>query len=856
MLRDGDVEIRPRLAFLAEVALVAAGTGWVAALYGALYIYATADFTSTGSFWVFGWPFLLALLLATATNLFLAGAGRQLLPSPLGWVNAINRLMAVEGSPENAPVEDLPQALVRLPLFPTVNCLFAMGLASLVTAAMVGLEWMVAGTTRNVGPVLFGGTIATLTYGATNFAVSDLLVGRRCARLRLAGVRRGLDPYAGPTIHTWVRVVTLAAPTVLALMIASRLAADAHGSWVALLTIVVAGSMLLAALAWLQTLTIRTAAEDLGAAASRLTRGEEALFVTGSTDAHLVAMARAFNRAATEVDRSLRMSAARYSALFEGAGDAILLVDAATGCVLEANRRAHELTGLDADEMRRTRIDALFAPPFAPLDLAAEAKGESAGGRFVVRPDGTRSPVDVALSTVALGDQTVLQAILHDVSGRQRIENDLRESLQRLEGLYHLAVTLGGTVEQVAEHIATTLAELLDFPVVIVARHVQGEAIALATYDGGALTRGLRVVLAGTPCGRVHEERQPCVFHDVATSFPHDDFLAARGLRTYVGVPALGADRSVVGCVSALDPHPRVPKQTDMRLLSAFAQRLARAIAEEDQAREREALVLQLTVQNAELRAAQERLTEADRLKSEFMGMMSHELRTPLNVFVGYTEMLLDAARENGARSVAEHREVLERMLDAAGNLTNLVEDTLSVLRLEGAGVRVNREELSLQLLFAELQAAGRFLRAPAAVFEHWVVEADLPIIVSDRMKLRQILTNLVGNARKFTSSGSITVSAARAGAAAVAIAVEDTGCGIAEDDLPFVFDLYRQAGNNGASHNGCGIGLYIVHRYCQVLGGHVDLQSEVGKGTRITITLPGCEAQDSAFCPATRARA
>jgi signal transduction histidine kinase len=647
------VEIRPRIAFLAEVALVACGTGWIAALYGSLYIYATADFGATHSFWIFGWPFLLALLFATLSNLILAGAGGRIVPSPFGWVGTVNRTIGGDSPPEDADPRDLQVALAALPLFPTVNCLWAMGLASLVTAFMAWLEWLVAGTTRNVGPVLFAGTIATLTYGATSFTVGDLLVARRCARLRLAGVRRGLDPYVGPAFHTWVRVVTLAAPTVLALMIASRLAVDARGSWVALFTIIVAGSMLLAALAWLQALTIRNAAEDLGAAASRVARGEGARFITGSTDAYLVEMARAFNRAATEVDRSLRASAARYSALFEGAGDAILLLDAASGFVLEANRRAHELTGLDEEAIRRARIDELVAP----LD------GGIAGARFVLRSDGTRCPVDVALSTVAVGDATVLQAILHDVSERQRIENDLRE---------------------------------------------------------------------------------------------------------------------------------------------------------------------------------------ADRLKSEFMGMMSHELRTPLNVFVGYTEMVLDAARENQMGSVSEHREVLERMLDAAGILTNLVEDTLSVLRLEGAGVRVNLEALSLQSLFAELQAAGRFQRGPSEVVERWIVEPDLPAIVSDRMKLRQIVTNLVSNARKFTTSGWIQVSALRSGDDEVAIAVEDTGCGIADADLPFVFDLYRQAGNGGSHHNGCGIGLYIVSRYCRVLGGRVDLRSEVGKGTRITITLPRLDGDAS----------
>jgi PAS domain S-box-containing protein len=522
-----------------------------------------------------------------------------------------------------------------------------------------------------VGPILNGGAIATLLYGTTNFTVSDLLVSRRCQRLRLAAIRQQLDPYRGPTLQTWVRVATLTAPTVLALVVVQRLATNARGSWAAQVAIVILGSGLCAALGWLHAFANRNAAADLSQAASRLTSGEPARLVTGSTDALLVDMARVFNAAADRVDRSLTISAARYSALFEGAGDAILLVDASTGAILEANRSAEQLTARSLQSLRTLRFDALF-------DGEAEAvegseNGHSAasalrrGPQRVMRPDGGKRPVDVALSTVAVGDWKVVQAILHDV-----------------------------------------------------------------------------------------------------------------------GV---------------------------------------------------------LTAQNAELREAQERLTEADRLKSEFMGMMSHELRTPLNVFVGYTEMLLDAARDAPRSAIGGHHHVLERLVDSAQNLTTLVEDTLSVLRLEGGGMRVHRERFSLEALFDDLRDAAPF-HTPSDVAEHWRIEDGLPMLETDRLKLRQIVTNLVGNARKFTTAGSITVHAFRGGGDRISIRVEDTGCGIADSELPFVFDLYRQAAT-GMAHNGCGIGLYIVRRYCEMLGGRVEADSEIGRGTRITVTLP-CEEEES----------
>jgi signal transduction histidine kinase len=275
-----------------------------------------------------------------------------------------------------------------------------------------------------------------------------------------------------------------------------------------------------------------------------------------------------------------------------------------------------------------------------------------------------------------------------------------------------------------------------------------------------------------------------------------------------------------------------------MRLLSSYAQRLARAFQEEEYARERDDFVRKLSTQNLALSVAQERLTQADRQKSEFLGMMSHELRTPINIFIGYTELLLDAARDQANMPQEEQRAVLERMRDAAGTLANLVEDTLSVLRLESAGVAVHCEPIPMPTLCVELRAGDRFLAKDAVVREEWLVDADLPPIVSDRLKLRQILTNLVGNARKFTRAGTIRVHVARATDARFTITVEDTGCGIAESELPFIFDLYRQAANGGV-HNGCGIGLYIVRRYCEILGGGVSVTSEIGRGTRFTVTLP-----------------
>lgn len=831
---------QPPVPLLTAFALRSSATGWLAAFYGALYIGAAGDLRATETLWIFGWPFASMLLAATAVHAWLAGGGAPAgAPSPFAWVRCTNATVAAVTRNETVADAELAVAIARLPGAPVAHALWCSCLSAAVVVGMAALEWRVSGTTRNVGAIVTGGAIAMLLYAAATFTVCELLVGEHCQRVRRAGFARGLDPYTGPTVHTWTRVVVIAAPTVLALAVALRLTMSPALplAWLAQAALVLVSAGICGALGCLHALAIRRAAADLAEAATGLAHGQRVALITGAIDAHLVGMARAFNTAAEVVASARESSAARYAALFEGAGDAILLVDAGTGEVLEANRRAEELTGRDAAVLKATPFATLFPGDTVALDGAATSTGRSPRGAQVRRADGTMCPVDVALSAVPLAERTVIQAIVHDMSQRERIESELRHAVQRLEGLYHLAVTLGGSVEQVADHLTVTLAELLDAPLVAAARFDGDDVELLALADGGIVTHDLRVPIAGSAYEHVRAAKRACAFPDAATRFPADAFLRARDIATFVGVPVVGRRGDVTGVVALLDGARRVLGEEDMRLLSSYAQRLASAFDEQEYARERDTFVRELSTQNLALTVAQERLTQADRLKSEFLGMMSHELRTPINIFIGYTELLLDAARGRDELAPDEQRGVLERMRDAARTLASLVEDTLSVLRLESVGVTVNLEPVAVAAICEELRAAARFLTPDTTVREEWRIAPELPPLVSDRLKLRQILTNLVGNARKFTRAGSIRVVIARAGGA-FTIVVEDTGCGIAPAELPFIFDLYRQAANGGV-HNGCGIGLYIVRRYCELLGGAVEVTSALGEGTRFTVTLP-----------------
>ena len=253
----------------------------------------------------------------------------------------------------------------------------------------------------------------------------------------------------------------------------------------------------------------------------------------------------------------------------------------------------------------------------------------------------------------------------------------------------------------------------------------------------------------------------------------------------------------------------------------------------------------------AELEKALDRARTAEKARSTFFSIVSHDIRTPLNAILGYSELL-----QNGIKSKAERDEALQSIRASGTALLQLVNDVLDLSRMDSGKmafvpVAVRLDKLTDEVLSSfRLVASGKGLSLVNNT-------AGVPALMLDEHRFRQILFNLIGNAVKFTESGSVTVSASHDGDRLL-LRVTDTGCGIAPDMQTRVLDPFVQVIDPTHSldrASGTGLGLSICRRLVEAMGGEIIVESELGKGSEFSIRVPCVAAKDAEQEPETASK-
>jgi PAS domain S-box-containing protein len=279
-------------------------------------------------------------------------------------------------------------------------------------------------------------------------------------------------------------------------------------------------------------------------------------------------------------------------------------------------------------------------------------------------------------------------------------------------------------------------------------------------------------------------------------------FLLRRGTRT-IGVLYMGYRRP--------------------RTFASRQKRLARGIAQ----------LASFAIANAKLL---EELENSNRIKEDFVGTMSHELRTPLHILYGYTELLRD---ETFGPLTPQQADILGRVDRNVRELTTLINTTLDLSRLQSQRVPLLVQEMRVPEFLAELAGEIRQLNPTTDLEMEWSCAPEVSVLWTDVGKLKIILKNLLTNALKFTEKGMIAITVVPQGEG-VTFSVSDTGTGIPAEVLPFIFEPFRQGGTFATrKQGGVGLGLYIVRRLLDLLGGTVTVESELGKGSTFRVWLP-----------------
>jgi signal transduction histidine kinase/ActR/RegA family two-component response regulator len=275
--------------------------------------------------------------------------------------------------------------------------------------------------------------------------------------------------------------------------------------------------------------------------------------------------------------------------------------------------------------------------------------------------------------------------------------------------------------------------------------------------------------------------------------------------------------------------------------LHAAARRFLQSLADQAAlALESASLVAELRQNNQELAAANQKLQELDKLKSQFLSVATHELRTPLTILLGYNSMLEESLQ---SRLTPEEKGTLHESSSACKRLIRLVNSMLDINQIDSGRMQMNFAPADLRQLISGVVALFQHEARSRKIKLRSVAPAKLPRAVLDGERIQQVLINLVGNALKFTpSDGEVQVSVRhRPDQQAVQIAVRDTGTGIAPEDQERIFDEFAQVGRQIAlrQRDGSGLGLAIAKRIVEAHHGSIKVSSTPGQGSTFTFTIP-----------------
>ncbi|WP_161598438.1 PAS domain S-box protein [Pseudodesulfovibrio senegalensis] len=540
-----------------------------------------------------------------------------------------------------------------------------------------------------------------------------------------------------------------------------------------------------------------------------------------------------------DAEEMLAESEARFRALNEQAEDAMFIHDF-SGHYLLVNRKACEILGYTKEElMDKTVWDIDPQTPInAPKTLWADTPRKL--DTMLMRKDGTEVPVEVQLSRITFEGRDVIHALARDISDRNIAEQRaMRESMVNLaqaeiareltapdsstESLaavvrQHAMMITGsahGLVSSVdeasRENVPHTFTEMMeDGQCRMDVAHVR------MPWHGGKYDSLLGVALNEHKAFFTNDPAN----HEQASGLPSGHVP----LEQFISAPAMFEEK-LVGQIALANPG-RDYTDEDLRVVTALADLFA--------------LAVQRQQAEAALVRAKDAAEAASKAKGEFLANVSHEIRTPLNGVFGMLQ-LMDATKLD-----PEQADYLHTAMTSGQNLLRVINDVLDFSKIEAGKIELQEEPFSLRELIKSIHAIFSVQAQEKGIDFRWDVDPEAhDNLIGDAGRIRQILFNLVGNAIKFTNEGEIVIEADtlgqqdKPGNCSLFISVSDTGIGIPEQKLDLIFRAFEQVdGSYSRKYPGTGLGLGIVRRFVELMGGQVRVKSTVGMGSTFSLSI------------------
>jgi len=335
--------------------------------------------------------------------------------------------------------------------------------------------------------------------------------------------------------------------------------------------------------------------------------------------------------------------------------------------------------------------------------------------------------------------------------------------------------------------------------------------------------------------GEVMRSGQCLVFEDVQNDPRYQELTRAGKVRALgfeaAGVFPIRTKDKIIGTLHVANRSKRHFAVDELQLLESIAQEIGVAA-------ENATLFGQVQETTSELAKTNHELLEATRAKSEFIAAMSHELRTPLHIIIGNSDLTRDGFFGDVN---AEQRDALQKTSRNARVLLKMINDVLALSRLDAKKMSVDISRVEIDEIIAHARTHVEQVNRDNHLQVRWCVEGDIPPLMTDPIKLEEILQNLIGNAFKFTERGSIEVRVRNVcDQDRVQFSVSDTGVGIEPENLERIFKEFEQVRDGHlANFDGVGLGLSIVKKYLELLHGDIEVVSQPGEGSTFTFSVP-----------------